>query len=489
MAPLPSNGAGSPGVVAPIASSAAKRAAARSRASPAIGEALRRTRAGRGSDARPDAATELAGSDKRVGLPARARPLAGAPSQSAFPLHANPRFANSPVARRHAPTPLEPISSACQSADRRSEPMCASARLGEGAPTVLAPSPDRQHRARRRFARHQARVFVASRRRDRVRLRRRPVCECRMTHDEVARSRNAQELVEFAGVSAGACARSAKSPRSQHWSRFPTRRRRLRRIVGQVRTDRRGANKVSRKLADGKVQTCWRAWTCAPRLKENPEARNSSQAQQSCRGSSIIVRGTAPVDHRQFSGERCVFELSHSSRRACSTDLNAIELEFGDKPPTALNDPRVRGDFLEWRDDMADRPRTADYAWTVLAPFHSRRIAGSSQFIFGERGGRRYRADRVDLIWTGCAEREIAAVAGHGHKDAGVRLDRRCLSRRNALWENAIRKPVTGTKLENGWKTSVAKRAAKVRRFSISTSMICQDISMVGAQGLEPWTR
>ena len=63
-------------------------------------------------------------------------------------------------------------------------------------------------------------------------------------------------------------------------------------------------------------------------------------------------------------------------------------------------------------------------------------------------------AELPSLVWrsAGRSESEIAVVTGHGHKNVGVQLDRRYLSRRNALGENAIRKLETGTKLENGRK-------------------------------------
>lgn len=49
------------------------------------------------------------------------------------------------------------------------------------------------------------------------------------------------------------------------------------------------------------------------------------------------------------------------------------------------------------------------------------------------------------LAVAGCSESEIAAIAGHGHKDAGVLPDRRYASRRNAMGENAIGKREAGT--------------------------------------------
>jgi hypothetical protein len=41
--------------------------------------------------------------------------------------------------------------------------------------------------------------------------------------------------------------------------------------------------------------------------------------------------------------------------------------EFGKAALAVINDPRIRADLLEWRDNIAARStRTADYAWSVL---------------------------------------------------------------------------------------------------------------------------
>jgi hypothetical protein len=45
-----------------------------------------------------------------------------------------------------------------------------------------------------------------------------------------------------------------------------------------------------------------------------------------------------------------------------------IVAEFGDMPLSLLADKRTRGEFLQWRDNLAKHSRRqADYAWTVLA--------------------------------------------------------------------------------------------------------------------------
>jgi integrase len=85
-----------------------------------------------------------------------------------------------------------------------------------------------------------------------------------------------------------------------------------------------------------------------------------------------------------------------------------IEDEFGDLPLAALADRRVRGEFKNWRDNYANTPRKADFAWTVLARILS--FAKDRGLIANnpcERGGRLYVADRKDNVWS---EQDIAAI-------------------------------------------------------------------------------
>lgn len=80
--------------------------------------------------------------------------------------------------------------------------------------------------------------------------------------------------------------------------------------------------------------------------------------------------------------------------------IRKIEDAFGDLPIAALNDPRVTKDFLEWRDGMADSPRQADYAWTVLVRILSwARQRTLTTYRPPERVERLYHSDRSDLIW------------------------------------------------------------------------------------------
>jgi integrase len=71
-------------------------------------------------------------------------------------------------------------------------------------------------------------------------------------------------------------------------------------------------------------------------------------------------------------------------------------------------DPEIRGEFKRWRDKLADKPRTADYAWATLARVLSfAKDRGRIAVNPGVAVGRLYKADRIDRIW---GEAEIASV-------------------------------------------------------------------------------
>jgi integrase len=93
--------------------------------------------------------------------------------------------------------------------------------------------------------------------------------------------------------------------------------------------------------------------------------------------------------------------------------LRAIEKKWGKLPLAAISDPRLRGDFKEWRDKLARKSlRQADYAWSVLQRvFSVAKDRGRISVNPCERGGRLYEADRTDKIWTADDEANFLAVA------------------------------------------------------------------------------
>lgn len=93
--------------------------------------------------------------------------------------------------------------------------------------------------------------------------------------------------------------------------------------------------------------------------------------------------------------------LAKTTRATWDMWLGRIEAKFGKARLAVFEDRRIRGDILDWRDEWADRPRSADMAMQVMSRLLS----------WGENRGRLaknhasginqlYEADRSDIIWA-----------------------------------------------------------------------------------------
>ena len=104
----------------------------------------------------------------------------------------------------------------------------------------------------------------------------------------------------------------------------------------------------------------------------------------------------------QFQHSPAFHNLADSSRRSYVAHIRSIERDFGDLPLMALSDPRTRGVFREWRDNIAlSSRRQADYRWSVLARILSWGLSGGLIPANPcEKGGRVYRGSRADKVWS-----------------------------------------------------------------------------------------
>lgn len=104
--------------------------------------------------------------------------------------------------------------------------------------------------------------------------------------------------------------------------------------------------------------------------------------------------------------------LAPKTQRDYDRFLDMIRDEFGTMPEEALEDKRVRRVFFEWRDRLSNRPRYADYAWSVL-----RRLLaygydqGTISVNHAVRPRRLYASDRADIIWEPGQIEAFCAVA------------------------------------------------------------------------------
>jgi integrase len=149
--------------------------------------------------------------------------------------------------------------------------------------------------------------------------------------------------------------------------------------------------------------TYWYAWRGGPRLVGeygSPEFIASYNA-------AVAMKVVAPEGRllaltQAYQRSQDFLSLRERTRADYIKQIEKIERKFGDCPLKALADPRVRGIFLEWRDELALRSkRQADYVWTVLARILSwAKDRGKITVNPCERGGRVYHGTRVDFVWS-----------------------------------------------------------------------------------------
>jgi integrase len=180
-----------------------------------------------------------------------------------------------------------------------------------------------------------------------------------------------------------------------------------------------GVATATKKLADGSVRRYFYAWRGGPLLK-------SEDGKPLEPGDPVfhVAYAVAHADRKKpavgtlfslIAAYRASTEFTkraEKTRKDYGRYLRMIEEEFGSMPLAVVQDPRARGVFKSWRDGMADRPRVADYAWTVLARVLAvAKDNGTITTNVCERGGRLYSADRAELIWTAAHIERFCTVA------------------------------------------------------------------------------
>lgn len=186
-----------------------------------------------------------------------------------------------------------------------------------------------------------------------------------------------------------------------------------------VRVKLKGLAKTKATLADGTVRTYFYAWRGGPRLNDakgeplqdptSPEFQAAFAAAVSTRKAPSKANLHTLIDYFKDSSD---YPTNAKTKKDYERYLKMIGAEFGTMPYQVIEDKRSRGVFKQWRDTMKDRPRTADYAWTVLARVLSvAKDAGMIAANVCERGGRLYASDRTEKIWTAEHIEKLKAAA------------------------------------------------------------------------------
>ncbi|WP_226018470.1 site-specific integrase [Novosphingobium sp. FKTRR1] len=93
-------------------------------------------------------------------------------------------------------------------------------------------------------------------------------------------------------------------------------------------------------------------------------------------------------------------KLAKSTLPTMQMWLQRIKDKFGQAPIAAFEDRRMKGDILDWRDQWADKPRTADMAVSHLSRLLSwAQARGRVSVNICDGMAKLYESDRSDIIW------------------------------------------------------------------------------------------
>lgn len=170
-----------------------------------------------------------------------------------------------------------------------------------------------------------------------------------------------------------------------------------------VDTRLKGINTVRKRLADGTVRIHYyhRATNCA--LKGTPGSHEFLEAYAAAERKTLHRNAGTLVQLIKAYIMSPEFEKrADSTRKEYQRMLTKVESRFGTMPIAALEDPRVRQDFMAWRGDIAraSGDREADNRLSVVSAMISwARDNGhvTANHVSGFR--RLYHSDRSELIW------------------------------------------------------------------------------------------
>jgi integrase len=189
-----------------------------------------------------------------------------------------------------------------------------------------------------------------------------------------------------------------------------------------MRVHLKGIHTAKVKVASGQRINYYYAWRNGPRLvgePGTPEFMASHHAAIASRREPDRATFHSVIAGYQASQD--FIGLGPRTRADYLKQIKKIEEQFGTLPLAALDDARVTKDFLEWRDRMANSPRSADYAWSVLMLLCSwARTRGLTLYRPPERIERLYKADRSEKIWEETHLASFLAVASEPQKRALV---------------------------------------------------------------------
>ena len=182
-----------------------------------------------------------------------------------------------------------------------------------------------------------------------------------------------------------------------------------------VRAKLKGINKVRKRLANGSVATyCYHRATgmALPGEPGSPEFLAAYVAAEK----TLIDRHDGSFNGlvRDYTLSPEFGKLRESTQKEYRRMLTKAEAAFGNMPLAALEDPRVRQDFMEWRATLArtSGDREADNRLSIVSAMLSWGKENGRIFNNHVAGFRRlYHSDRSEMIWLPENVQAFMAVA------------------------------------------------------------------------------
>ena len=171
-----------------------------------------------------------------------------------------------------------------------------------------------------------------------------------------------------------------------------------------MRVQLKGIASATKQLADGSMVKYFYAWRGGPPLTGRPgtpdfiKSYNEAVAKRRTQSAATLNKAIDTF----LSSTEFTKDLAPRSRAEYQRFIKHIRAKFGSMPLSAVEDKRARGLFKGWRDELAEKSlRQADYAWVTLARILS--VAKDRGLITVnqcENGGRLYKSNRTEIIWT-----------------------------------------------------------------------------------------
>ncbi len=170
-----------------------------------------------------------------------------------------------------------------------------------------------------------------------------------------------------------------------------------------VRANLKGVNAVKKTLKDGSTARYFYHRATGRRLAGSPGSAEFLRDYAAAEASLVNERkGTLTGLVRDFTLSPEFAKRAESTQKEYRRMLGKLEDKFGTMPLAVLEDPRVKGDFLQWRADVARESglREADNRLSVLSAMLSWGINNGRLFSNHVAGFKRlHSVDRSDKLW------------------------------------------------------------------------------------------